>query len=37
MAKFDVIPLSDALGAEIRGLDLRNALDSDTAKAVEDA
>ncbi|MBT5455121.1 MAG: TauD/TfdA family dioxygenase, partial [Rhodospirillaceae bacterium] len=37
MTKFDIIPLSDALGAEIRGLDLREKLDAETISAVEQA
>ena len=30
MSGIDVIPLSDAIGAEIRGLDLRDPLDAAT-------
>jgi taurine dioxygenase len=37
MATIDVIPLSDAIGAEIRGLDLRETLDAATVSAVEQA
>ena len=37
MTAIDVIPLSDALGAEIRGLDLREPLDAVTIKEVEQA
>ena len=35
MAKLDITPLSDAIGAEIRGLDLREKLDGETVKAVK--
>lgn len=37
MTNIDVIPLSEALGAEIRGLDLREPLDTETVKAIEQA
>ena len=37
MPNIDVIPLSDAIGAEIRGLDLRQMLDAATVKSVEQA
>jgi len=37
MTKIKVIPLSDALGAEIRGLDLREPLGAETIKEVEQA
>jgi len=37
MTKIKVIPLSDALGAEIRGLDLREPLTTETIKEVEQA
>ena len=37
MAEIDVIPLSDAIGAEVRGLDLREPLDGATRDAVEQA
>lgn len=37
MAQPEIIPLSDALGAEIRGLDLREPLDSGTVERVEQA
>ena len=32
-----VVPLSDALGAEIRGVDLREPLDEETRRSLEDA
>ena len=34
---FDIRPLSDALGAEIRGVDLSQPLDADTVAAITDA
>jgi len=37
MANIDIIPLSDAIGAEVRGLDLREPLDAATRDAVEAA
>ena len=37
MTNIEVIPLSDALGAEIRGLDLRVPIDEATIKEVEQA
>ena len=37
MPNIDVIPLSDAIGAEIRGLDLRQMMDAATVKSVEQA
>ena len=33
----EIVPLSDALGAEIRGIDLREKLDPETRQAIEDA
>lgn len=37
MMKFDIEPLSPALGAEIKGLDLRNDVDDETVGALRDA
>jgi taurine dioxygenase len=37
MTSIDIIPLSNAIGAEIRGLDLREPLDAATIRAVEEA
>jgi taurine dioxygenase len=37
MSAIDVIPLSDAIGAEIRGVDLRQPLDEPAARAIEQA
>jgi taurine dioxygenase len=37
MPEIEIIPLSDALGAEIRGLDLREPLSAETVKEVEQA
>ena len=34
---FDIRPLSDALGAEIQGVDLSQPLDADTVAAITDA
>jgi taurine dioxygenase len=36
MTSLEIVPLSDALGAEIRGVDLSAPLDEDTARAIED-
>ena len=37
MSRIEVKRLSDAIGAEIRGVDLREELDDDTVRAIEDA
>lgn len=37
MAKIEIIPLSDAIGAEIRGLDLTQPMSSEDVKIVEQA
>ena len=37
MSAVEIIPLSDAIGAEIRGLDLREPIDEKTAKEIENA
>ncbi len=37
MAKIDVIPLSNAIGAEIRGVDLRQKFDEDVRREIEQA
>ena len=37
MSSIDVVPLSDAIGAEIRGLDLRAPLSEDAVRIVEQA
>ena len=37
IAEIEVVPLSDACGAEIRGVDLTKPLDSETLKAIEQA
>jgi taurine dioxygenase len=36
-ARVDVVPLSKHIGAEIRGIDLRTALDADTIKEIHQA
>lgn len=37
VAEFEVVPLSDAIGTEIRGVDLRHSLDSSVMGAIEKA
>ncbi len=37
MTRFDVVPLTEHIGAEIRGLDLRDRPDDDTVKAIYQA
>jgi taurine dioxygenase len=37
MSAIDIIPLSDAIGAEIRGVDLRQPLNEQTARKIEQA
>ena len=37
MSHIEVLPLSDAIGAEIRGIDLREPLNDETARAIEQA
>ena len=37
MSGIEIVPLSDAIGAEIRGLDLRNPLTDDAVRAVKQA
>jgi taurine dioxygenase len=37
MPSLEIIPVSDALGAEIRGLDLREPLDAETVNIIEQA
>lgn len=37
MSHIEVLPLSDAIGAEIRGVDLREPLNDETARAIEQA
>jgi len=37
LARFDLVPLSQHIGAEVRGLDLRDPLDADTVDAIHHA